>query len=105
MTKYPQLAKTSRTDLAAFVAMLKSWQAIVSPPRKRTPDEWADAERVLPKGSAKPGPFRSSRTPYMIPLQRAALPTAVGSGTSNPSQNHSGVSAVQTSAPTLSAFR
>ncbi len=85
MTKYPQLAKASRTDLVAFVAMLKNWRASASPPRRRTPDEWADAERVLPKGSAEPGPFRSKRTPYMIPLQRAALPTIVDSGTSNPS--------------------
>ena len=85
MTKYPQLAKASRTDLAVYAAILKSWQTIASPPRRRTPDEWADAERVLPKGSAEPGPFRSKRTPYMIPLQRAALPTIVDSGTSNPS--------------------
>ncbi len=85
MTKYPQLAKAWRMDLVDFAEILKSWQAIVSPPRRRTPDEWADAERVLPKGSAEPGPFRSKRTPYMIPLPRTALPTIVDSGTSNPS--------------------
>lgn len=35
-------------------------------------DEWADQCRVLPPGSAEPGPWRSSRTPYLIPILRAA---------------------------------
>lgn len=44
--------------------------SLITPGRDRYPDEWADEERVLPVGSAEPGPFRSSRTPYMIPIQR-----------------------------------
>lgn len=40
-------------------------------PRARTPDEWADAHRILPIGSAEPGKWRSSRTPYMIPIVKA----------------------------------
>jgi phage terminase large subunit GpA-like protein len=40
-------------------------------PPPRTPDEWADNHRSLPVGSAEPGRWRSSRTPYMIPIVRA----------------------------------
>lgn len=36
------------------------------------PDQWADAERTLPQGSAEPGPFDSSRTPYCVGPMRAA---------------------------------
>jgi phage terminase large subunit GpA-like protein len=42
------------------------------PPPPRTADEWADASRILPPGSAEPGPWRSSRTPYLIPILRAS---------------------------------
>jgi phage terminase large subunit GpA-like protein len=42
------------------------------PPPPRTADEWADDNRILPAGSAEPGPWRSSRTPYLIPILRAA---------------------------------
>jgi phage terminase large subunit GpA-like protein len=38
----------------------------------RTADQWADACRVLPAGSAEPGPWRSSRVPFMVPVMRAA---------------------------------
>lgn len=41
------------------------------PPRRRSASEWADESRVLPPGSAEPGPFRSSRTPYCIPIAEA----------------------------------
>lgn len=40
-------------------------------PRARTPNEWADANRYLPPGSAEPGKWRSARTPYMIPISKA----------------------------------
>lgn len=36
------------------------------PPEKLTLDEWADKHRVLsPESSAEPGPWRTSRTPYL----------------------------------------
>lgn len=39
----------------------------------RTPDVWAAQTRTLPAtSSSEPGPFRPERTPYMIPIQRAA---------------------------------
>jgi len=34
---------------------------------------WADANRILPPGSAEPGPWRTSRTPYLIPMFAAAV--------------------------------
>lgn len=49
---------------------------VSAPPPDRTPDEWADRERILPPGSAEPGPFRSARTPYMTEIVRAAVSAA-----------------------------
>lgn len=46
---------------------------IMRPPPLRFPDEWADSCRKLPPGSAEPGPFRSNRTPYVIPIVRACV--------------------------------
>lgn len=43
----------------------------IRPPPDRTPDQWADQCRILPPGTAEPGPWRSSRTPYMIDIMRA----------------------------------
>lgn len=38
------------------------------PPPKRNAATWADQNRILPPDSAEPGPYRSSRTPYVIPF-------------------------------------
>lgn len=40
------------------------------PPPDRTADLWADQCRVLPRGTPEPGPWRSARAPYMIPIMR-----------------------------------
>jgi phage terminase large subunit GpA-like protein len=45
----------------------------VDAPKARTPDQWADANRKLPPGSAEPGPWRSSRAPYMLDIVRACI--------------------------------
>lgn len=45
---------------------------ILNPPPLRTADEWADENRMLPIGSAEPGRWRTSRTPYMREIYRAA---------------------------------
>lgn len=44
---------------------------IVSAPPPRAADTWAEQNRVLPPGTPEPGPFRYSRTPYMIPVCKA----------------------------------
>lgn len=52
--------------------LLRRVSAALVPPPKRWPDEWADQCRILPPGSPEPGPWRSSRTPYMRGIVRAA---------------------------------
>ncbi len=44
---------------------------VLRPPPDRTTAEWADENRVLPKGSAEPGRWRSSRAPHMIQIADA----------------------------------
>jgi phage terminase large subunit GpA-like protein len=39
----------------------------------RSPDEWADENRVLPKGTAEAGQWRSSRVPYLRAICQAAV--------------------------------
>jgi phage terminase large subunit GpA-like protein len=34
-------------------------------PPRLTPSEWAEQNVILPDGSALPGPFRFSHTPYL----------------------------------------
>ena len=50
---------------------IRSLASIIDAPLPRTADQWADANRVLPAGVAEPGPWRSSRTPYMTEPVRA----------------------------------
>lgn len=38
---------------------------VLRPPPLRSPWQWAEAKRTLPKGVAEPGPYRSSRTPWV----------------------------------------
>ena len=58
-TRTPRLALRKAATLAEELA------AIIEPPPIRTADVWADANRTLGPDSAEPGPFRTSRTPYM----------------------------------------
>ena len=47
------------------------------PDPRQTVAEWADAHRILPPvGSAKPGPWRTSRVPYMRAVMEACSPSA-----------------------------
>ncbi|KKK65351.1 hypothetical protein LCGC14_2974980, partial [marine sediment metagenome] len=43
---------------------------IIDPPPDLAPEKWVRENRVLPPGSAEPGPFKPERTPYTIPLMR-----------------------------------
>ena len=74
MTSLTESAKLRRgpSRIAPWSALAR-WVPLLVRKARRTPDQWADAERVLPKGSAEPGAFRSSRTPYMIPIVRACV--------------------------------
>ena len=46
---------------------------MVAPPAGTTVSEWAEANRVLPRGSAEAGPWRTSRVPYLKPIMDAYL--------------------------------
>lgn len=37
-------------------------------------DQWAEENRILPPDTPEPGPFRNSRTPYLIDIQRTMSP-------------------------------
>lgn len=37
-------------------------------------DEWAEANRILPADTPEPGPFRNTRTPYLVDIQRTMSP-------------------------------
>lgn len=61
------------TSWLTLAPLLKMMAAIVKPPTAQTPSQWADMTRVLPPGSAEPGPWRSSRTPYVVPIAAACI--------------------------------
>lgn len=58
--------------LSNLSRVLKNVVPILQPPPNRTASEWADVSRVLPQGSAEPGPWRSNRVPWIIPITAAA---------------------------------
>src|SRR6266540_898436 len=59
-----------RIDWKIGRAWLQAAQ-LLRPPPNRSPDQWADQTRILPRGNAEPWKWRSSRTPFMIPIMRA----------------------------------
>lgn len=42
-----------------------AWRAGIAPEPQLTVTEWADAHRTLPGANAEPGPWRTSRVPYL----------------------------------------
>lgn len=56
---------------ASALALVEAAIEIIAPPPVRSADEWADAVRMLPPGSAEPGKWRSERVPYTRPICRA----------------------------------
>src|SRR4051812_14051304 len=68
------LRMRSRSSRTLSAILRKRLAQILRPPPARSPNEWADQCRVLPPGSAEPGPWNSSRTPYCLPIF-AALKT------------------------------
>lgn len=46
------------------------WAGLRPRPR-RTVTEWAEAERIIPRGNAFPGPYRVARTPYLREIMDA----------------------------------
>ncbi|MDR6955235.1 phage terminase large subunit GpA-like protein [Ancylobacter sp. 3268] len=59
------------TDLADLTAELvdEAWRRGLRPELQLTVTEWADANRILPGTNAEPGPWRTSRVPYLKAIQ------------------------------------
>lgn len=57
-------------DLAAVTAELvdAAWRDGLTPEPQLTVTEWADANRILPGANAEPGPWRTSRVPYLAEI-------------------------------------
>jgi len=62
--------------LAASEAYLRAIADAVRPDQKVWVDEWAEANRILPPDTPEPGPFRNTRTPYLIDIQRTMSPSS-----------------------------
>lgn len=58
-------------DLATETRLLveAAWRRGLAPEPQMTVSEWADRFRVLPPESAEPGPWRTSRLPYLREIQ------------------------------------
>ncbi|MCP5009407.1 MAG: terminase [Aestuariibacter sp.] len=67
----PEGFEVQQRTSSKILQAVKDGAGSLQPPPPRTPDQWANQCRVLPAGSAEPGPWRSERTPFMIPIQRA----------------------------------
>ncbi|MCA3174942.1 MAG: phage terminase large subunit family protein [Burkholderiales bacterium] len=66
-----QTNKTTRTPLERYAAAIS--QAL-KPDKQIWVDQWAEENRVLPPDVPEPGPYRNSRTPYLIDIQRTMSP-------------------------------
>ncbi len=66
------MEKTKKT--AAADTLATAIARAVRPDPAVLVDQWAEANRILPPDTPEPGPYRSSRTPYLIDIQRAMSP-------------------------------
>lgn len=72
----PTITPTEPWRVAARQTVLHSISEALRPDRRVWVDEWAEAHRVLPPDTPEPGPFRNSRTPYLIDIQRTMSPAS-----------------------------
>lgn len=70
---WPEFSEQSPRSFMALEREYLSGIAIAKAPPKTTPDAWANLNRWLPKGSAEPGQWDSSKTPWTIAICRAAV--------------------------------
>lgn len=52
------------------------WRAGLAPEPQLTVSAWADRHRVLPRASAEPGPWRTSRVPYLAEVMDSLSPSS-----------------------------
>lgn len=55
-------------------AFLRAIAEAVKPDQKVWVDQWAEQHRVLPPDTPEPGPFKFSRTPYLVDIHRTMSP-------------------------------
>lgn len=60
--------------MKAIDTVRKAISDALRPDQKVWVDQWAEANRVLPPDTPEPGPFRNTRTPYLIDIQRTMSP-------------------------------
>lgn len=53
---------------------MRSIADAVRPDRRVLVDQWAEENRVLPPDTPEPGPYRTTRTPYVVDIQRTMSP-------------------------------
>lgn len=54
----------------------RAWAAGLRPDEQVWVDQWAEKNRVLPADTPEPGPYRATRTPYVIDIQRTMSPAS-----------------------------
>lgn len=64
---------TLNTSRRAFIRQILS---AIKPDKKIWVDEWSEDNRVLPADTPEPGPFRNTRTPYLVDIQRTMSPAS-----------------------------
>lgn len=60
--------------VAAGQALAASIADALRPDQRILVDQWAEQNRILPPDTPEPGPFRNTRTPYLIDIQRTMSP-------------------------------
>lgn len=60
--------------LAAGQALATAIADALRPDQRILVDQWAEQNRILPPDTPEPGPFRNTRTPYLIDIQRTMSP-------------------------------
>lgn len=74
----PTSRKNKKAAADKINAAIARAVSVFKPPEDITVDEWADKYRILPASSAEPGPWRTSRTPYLRePMQAITDPKVV----------------------------
>lgn len=60
----------------ALQTLLGSIAAGLRPDARITISEWAEAQRILPPDTPEPGPWRNSRTPYLVDIMDTMSPSS-----------------------------
>jgi len=62
--------------MGAVDEFIRSISEAIKPDSRLPIADWAEAERILPPDSPEPGPWRNSRTPYLVGIMDALSPAS-----------------------------